>query len=253
MSRFKPESPGAPATDDDEEEDDIAVDDELALDDENENQDEGAEDDDDPGDLDPWHRPRPQPQAVIMPLGQSEEERNAFIADLDKQWGAFIRKQLASRQDVLAESTKDLKQRVLVVFVRRYDRGEALPVDMPAFLDDVINKTVANHGRKRKPDVDPGTDVDQVPGDVPDPEVAAEETELWRKFGQDLSALTEEEAEVIEARVTQGMTFQQMAKATGRPCTSVVRLWKRAVQKLQARAHAIEGAPKLAAPRPKGR
>jgi RNA polymerase sigma factor (sigma-70 family) len=83
--------------------------------------------------------------------------------------------------------------------------------------------------------------------------VAAEETELWRKFGQDLSALTEEEAEVIEARVTQGMTFQQMAAALHSSASTVADRYKRGLQKLQARARAAGHTVGPAAPRRQGR
>src|SRR4051812_27961301 len=85
----------------------------------------------------PWED---DPDAIIIPEDQPQADRDAFMRWAVKQWGGFIERTLALRGDVLAESAKDLRQRVLLVLWKFYKKEKKEPHNMLAYLDDVIPK-----------------------------------------------------------------------------------------------------------------
>jgi len=214
--------------------------------------------------------PQP-PDAVIIPEGQLadvlpdglvealEEEgpsvaldprwraaRDAFVASMSAEWGWLILeelgKEIARRKDGAKESAKDLRQNVLLVLSRRYDKhmeqtGEAWAPDEPGAYLRVVSWNVARahfRNKARQPAITRGVELDETAGAVPDPEEAACHVELLAIFERERGTLTAEEREVFEGRTSLGMTFEALAAVVGRSVSTVHREYGRAVKKLNA-------------------
>jgi RNA polymerase sigma factor (sigma-70 family) len=197
----------------------------------------------------PERRPR-MPRAIIVPANQPSEDRNAFIAWLEKQWGPFIQSQLLRAGGIPPESAKDLHQQVLLVlsdfYETNHDRG---PDDVPAYLERVVDNAVCNYRRLRRLAVQLGAELDEEIASTPDPERAAMLSELWKKLEGYVRKLTPEEAEVFEAREIHEQSFDAIAAALGRPRTTVINQHARAMEKLGELARASERATALGARR----
>jgi RNA polymerase sigma factor (sigma-70 family) len=180
---------------------------------------------------------------MVVPENQSKAERDAFVAAMDAKWGNLIRKELSRYDDILAESTKDLKQRVLLVLCRYRERDLLDPAKVPAFLCSVVEKTVQNHRRRGQLDIARGANAEAEPDDAPTPDEALERAELWRLLSENLKKLPSEEAEAFEAHVLHGMTFRAIGDMVHRSDSTIESRYKRALEKLQRLANAPEQAP----------
>jgi RNA polymerase sigma factor (sigma-70 family) len=196
--------------------------------------------------------PAPRPTTIIVPPGQHARDRAAFMTWLDANWGAFILKTVLAQGGVSEESTKDLRQEVLLILCEQYDKHVA-PTHVMRFLERVIENETANHLRRWKVPIDRGADLDAEVDPGHSPESAAALAEQWDSFQRFLDQLTPAEAEVVEARELHGLTFKQIAEVLGRPLPTVVHQHARGLEKLQELARASEQATALDARRPAGR
>jgi RNA polymerase sigma factor (sigma-70 family) len=184
------------------------------------------------------------PRAVIFPEGQSEEVIRAFLDGLCKAHVKDVEKLLEGRRDVLAESRKDLRQRVLLVLMRHVKKEHEVPEDMQAFLGDVVRKLVRNHKVRGRLPVEDGADAESVADsdeDEPEDEVwHAEQLVMLERYLGDLPGLV---AEVVRCVDQYGMTIEETAEVIGRAPSTVCRLLHRGRAKLRERARASERAP----------
>jgi RNA polymerase sigma factor (sigma-70 family) len=192
--------------------------------------------------------PDPFPTAIVFPPGQSLAERNAFMEGLDRQWGALIWSKLR-RSDILEESAKDLYQEARVILFNHADKLKGPDEVVTAFIGTVVTHLICNHGRRARPDVAQGADVDAQPTGAPDPERALANAELWRKLQGYLGRLSPEEREVFEAREV-GVTFEVIAVAVRRTVSTVTKQYHRAKQKLEDMARDSERSEALRARQP---
>ena len=192
------------------------------------------------------------PDAIVLPAGQSAQDRESFLRWLNHHWGGFIQQRLVGRGDVLEESAKDLRQRVLLVLCAQYEKQE-VPRNMRAFLDRVIEHEVCNHKRRWSAPIAHGADVDAEVASALGPESAALRAERWEKLRRYLTHLTKEEAEVLEAKELIGLTFEEIVAALGRPRSTVARQHESAVEKLKELARLSERKVALGARRGPGR
>ena len=183
--------------------------------------------------------PDPIPTAIVFPPGQSIADRNAFIEGLEEEWGPFITRRL-DRQDINAESAKELRQEALVILFLEYDKNKGPPENVVAFLDKVLVNLICNHGRLARVKARAGDDAEAVPTLAPDPEQAVGHAELWHKMKGYVGRLSKEEAEVFEARELHGIAFEAIARAVDRPLDTVAKQHVRALEKLRAMARASE-------------
>jgi RNA polymerase sigma factor (sigma-70 family) len=182
-----------------------------------------------------------QPEAPLDPRWIAA--RDAFVASMGTEWGEVIldslTREVLRRKDSAKESAKDLRQLVLIVLSRKYERhvletGEAWEPDHPeAFVRSVSRNVARNHFKmkERRPEIERGLEVDAAPGVVPDPEQAAL---LAETLEQCEGQLTQEEKEVFEARELLGLSFPVIASLVQRPLVTVHRQHARARAKLQA-------------------
>lgn len=192
------------------------------------------------------------PDAIVIPENQPSEEREAYIASLDQQWGGLITKELARRRDVSPASVEDLHQSVLISLDKYFEqqRSEGNPCDpkkvQPALIRTFVEHVAMNHDRmkKRRPKVDGDAEVDATPASGPDPEGAAIRAEQREKLARYRAELTPEEAEILEAREIDEMTFAVIAAALGRPLNKVYQIHRGAMEKLRELAQASERRPK---------
>ena len=170
----------------------------------------------------PVRAPEPQgPQAIIMPEGLSEEERAAFLDALCRQYGKVIDKILADRRDVLEESRKDLRQRVLLILCDKVVAAHKIE-KAEAYLRDVVQKVVANHKDLFRPPIDHGADATAVPAFTEEePEGTAELHELLDDMEHFLDGVPAEEAEVFRCVYAYGMTIEDTAAAVRRAPSTV--------------------------------
>ncbi len=192
------------------------------------------------------------PDAIVLPAGQSAQDRESFLRWLNHHWGGFIQQRLVGRGDVLEESAKDLRQRVLLVLCAQYEKQD-VPRNMRAFLDRVIEHEVCNHKRRWSAPIAHGADVDAEVASAPGPESAALRAERWEKLRRYLTHLTQEEAEVFEAKELRGLTFEEIVAALGRPRSTVARQHDSAMEKLKALARLSERKVALGARRGPGK
>lgn len=197
-----------------------------------------------------WKDPVPRrqrQQAIIVPTSQPPKDRDAFVAWVDRQWGGFIQKELSRRKGLSWESTRDLHQVVLLIVSDHFDKQVAegkpgSPENVPGFLASAIDYAAANHVRHegRRPRLEGGVEVEEEPDAAPDPEQAAMLAEMREELARYGAELTPEEAEVVEARELDGMSFEVIATAIG---ISKMKVWRRhhdAMTKLEKRAQESE-------------
>jgi DNA-directed RNA polymerase specialized sigma24 family protein len=166
--------------------------------------------------------PAPQgPQAIILPEGQSEEERRAWLDALCRQYGPVIDKILADRNDTLEESRKDLRQRVLLIFCekvvakRKIEKAEA-------YLHGIVRREVSNHKAVVRPPVAHGVDPTEVVAFAEEePHEEAELNDLLDNAERFLDRVPPEEAEVFRCVVSYGLTLEQTAGVVGRAVSTV--------------------------------
>jgi RNA polymerase sigma factor (sigma-70 family) len=164
--------------------------------------------------------PERSPRAIILPLDQPDEDREAFIRGLGKEHVAFIREILRHRADVLPESKKDLEQRVVTILWRCIEE-KRVPRDVEGFIVEIVRREVANHKRRKKPEIDEGADASAVASDAPTPESALELAERGRELEGYLAHLSKEQAEVVRCVELYELTLEQTAQAVGRPLGTV--------------------------------
>jgi RNA polymerase sigma-70 factor (ECF subfamily) len=175
----------------------------------------------------------PAQRAIVFPAGQSKEDRDAFVKSLADQWGRFIEGEIARRTDIRERSRKDVRQVVLMVLTREYEKQQGPPEHVPAFLHRVIENAAMTHAQLKKLDVDDGADVDAQPVAGLSPESAAHRAEQWARLVRYLGMLTEVEREAFVARQLQGLTLDAAAAALDRSPTAVREADARAMRKLQ--------------------
>src|SRR5690349_10739535 len=101
--------------------------------------------------FDPKQPPRLRPDVIIVPEGQLIEDRDAFMASLDAEWGGLIEKELSRRNDVAVASRPDVHQAVLIILTRHYEKERKAgrpgpPENVPAFLRTVTGHAAMTHG-----------------------------------------------------------------------------------------------------------
>ncbi len=189
--------------------------------------------------------PEPSPRVVVRPPEGPAREQQERFRKLCDEYGAFIERELLRRGDVLAESAKDLRQRVLEILWEQIE--EEPPENLKAYLRVVIRNVAANHKRVLRPEPLPGDDEDTEMADSRDPERAATQAELQAKIERYLGELPEEEAQVVRCVHFWKMTLDQTAEAVGRPRGTVSTQLTRGKKMLRDIARASERATKLGA------
>lgn len=191
-----------------------------------------------------WKNPTPvrrRARGDITPADQEAEERETYVAWLNKEYGGFIRKELARRRDIVLESTKDLGQIVLLYAWEHHKEDvkagkSGTPEKMEAFLRCVIENRTRNHIRKkaRRPQIEDGTEVDERPGAAPDPEERAMYGEMREAAARCHAELTPREAEVVEAREVDGISFEVIGLGLGLSKTRAFEIHAEAMKKLRS-------------------
>ena len=121
--------------------------------------------------------------------------------------------------------TQDLVQETVLQVFRRVEafepRGEGA---LQAYLRQAVMNRIRNEFRKkgRRPSFD-GLD-EQVPGDRTSPLDAAIRQEQLDRYESALSRLSEQERDLIIARVEVGLTYEEMAEALGKPSWNAARM-----------------------------
>ncbi len=156
------------------------------------------------------------PQAIILPEGQTDEERRAFLNSLCKHHEAFVEMLLERRKDVLEESRKDLRQRVLVILCNHVAKTRTVPENVEAWLGAVVQKEVKNHKDLWRPPVEEGADAEAVPqSSGPAAEGAADIAARRAKLERCLAHLPEDQAAVIRCLELFEMSLEEAATGDG--------------------------------------
>ena len=198
----------------------------------------------------PRREPEPgarHPDAIIMPEGLTEAEKQAWLNALCKKHATMIDEILARRQDLGEQSKKSMRQRVLVILFRRVEAGEV--IEHPrAWLMEVIRKDTANYLDLWKPPIDDGADATRVAApSQEEPEETAQFDEQWAALERYLVDIPEEQAEVIRCVHMYAMTLEETAISVGRPVTTVFYELNSGRAKLRERAQASARATALEA------
>jgi RNA polymerase sigma-70 factor (ECF subfamily) len=181
-------------------------------------------------DSEPWYRDE-EPSTFVIPLGQSPEDRDAFMKSLSEAYGPVIDELLRERKDVLPESAKDLAQNVILVLAKRMHEDEPLR-NVRAFLRRTIRYVANDHKKEWRPDVDRGADMcAEISPDL-DPEQAAAQNEEWKRLAVYVDRLSPEERNAFNAIEGEGLSFKEAAEALGVPVGTVVTRHARAERKL---------------------
>jgi RNA polymerase sigma factor (sigma-70 family) len=121
--------------------------------------------------------------------------------------------------------TQDLVQETVLQVFKRVEafepRGEGA---LQAYLRQAVMNRIRNEFRNkcRRPSFD---DLDeQVPGDRTSPLEAAIRQEQLDRYETALSRLSEQERDLIIARVEVGLTYEEMAEALGKPSWNAARM-----------------------------
>lgn len=181
--------------------------------------------------------PHAGPKVVVLPPGQPRAERDAFMRELIQRHGAFLRRLLRARRDVLEESAKDLEQRILLIVCRHFE-AKGPPPNERGYLVSVMRRVIANHKRAFRPDVDPGAEVEAELSPATDPEGRAAAAEEWAHLERYLAALPEEEAEAVRAVDLHHLTLDEAAAVLGRPRSTLAAQRERGWDKLHELAQA---------------
>jgi RNA polymerase sigma factor (sigma-70 family) len=189
----------------------------------------------------PERKPEPPeqlPRVTVAPVDQAAQDREKFMKGL-REHGKLLDEILRDREDVLKESRKDLRQRVLMILTRHV-AAKGPPRKLRAFLVEVVNKEVANHKNKWRAPVQQGADGAAKRSDAMGPESAAELAERREKLERYLTFLPEEQAEVIRCVYLWAMTIDETAEAVGRPRGTVSTQLASGLAKLKELANASE-------------
>ena len=121
--------------------------------------------------------------------------------------------------------TQDLVQETVLQVFRRVEvfepRGEGA---LQAYLRQAVMNRIRNEFRSkgRRPSFQ---DLDeQVPGDHPSPLESAIRQEQLDRYDTALSRLSEQDRDLIVARVEVGLTYEEMAEALGKPSWNAARM-----------------------------
>jgi RNA polymerase sigma-70 factor (ECF subfamily) len=121
--------------------------------------------------------------------------------------------------------TQDLVQETVLQVFKRVEafepRGEGA---LQAYLRQAVMNRIRNEFRNtgRRPSFDALDD--QVPGDHTSPLEAAIRQEQLDRYETALSRLSEQERDLIIARVEVGLTYEEMAEALGKPSWNAARM-----------------------------
>jgi DNA-directed RNA polymerase specialized sigma24 family protein len=185
------------------------------------------------------------PQVAIFPPGQSAGERAAFLDALCRRHGPFVDRMLLARGDVLEESTKDLRQEVLVIYCAHVEKTRQLPDNQEGFLCEVIKRVVSNHKQKPRPIAVGVPDSGAAVYDALDAGEAIMIAEERAKLERYVGMLPAEEAEAVRRVDIEGMTLEAAAAALGRPRTKLFRQLERARETLRELAQASARAAEI--------
>jgi RNA polymerase sigma factor (sigma-70 family) len=181
-------------------------------------------------------------RTIIVPEGQTDEERRAFLNDLCREHVQLVEELLERRKDVLAESRKDLRQRVLLVLCHHVEDTRRVPENMRAWLDSVVRREVKNHKDLWKPPVLEGADAETVPACLEEqPEGAADLAERRAKLERCLDLMPGDQAAVIRCTQLFDMTLEETATAMGKPASTVFDLSQKAGEKVARLMRALTG------------
>ena len=121
--------------------------------------------------------------------------------------------------------TQDLVQETVLQVFKRVEafepRGEGA---LQAYLRQAVMNRIRNEFRNkgRRPSFQ---DLDeQVPGDHPSPLESAIRQEQLDRYDTALSRLSEQDRDLIVARVEVGLTYEEMAEALGKPSWNAARM-----------------------------
>jgi RNA polymerase sigma factor (sigma-70 family) len=194
----------------------------------------------------PSEPPKPPekfPRVVIRPPEPSAEEQialkrehNALMRRLFKEHGQWIQERLLQLigKKIAKESTKDLRQRVLLVLSNRVARREE-PLEHPrGFLIRVIRNVLNNHKRRGKLSIDSEADAEEELWSAPDPEEALALLERWRRASRYMTRLSESEGDVIRCVDLDELTIAETAEVLELPPGTVSTTLTRARKKLEA-------------------
>jgi RNA polymerase sigma factor (sigma-70 family) len=188
----------------------------------------------------PEREPEPEPistgrRAIILPEGMSDEELRGCLSSLCEEGTKIVEALLARRKDVLEESRKDLRQRVLVILCNHVAKTRTVPENVEAWLGAVVQKEVRNHKDLWRPPVQDGADAEAVPADSGrEPEGTADLAERRAKLERYLAKLPAAEAAVFRCVEIFDMTLAETATATGKPPSSVYDIHRRATKMLES-------------------
>ncbi|MGB2714826.1 MAG: sigma-70 family RNA polymerase sigma factor [Vicinamibacterales bacterium] len=121
--------------------------------------------------------------------------------------------------------TQDLVQETVLQVFKRVEafepRGEGA---LQAYLRHAVMNRIRNEFRKksRRPSFDDLDD--QVPGDRTSPLESAIRQEQLDRYDSALSRLSEQERDLIVARVEVGLTYEEIAEALGKPSWNAARM-----------------------------
>jgi RNA polymerase sigma factor (sigma-70 family) len=196
----------------------------------------------------PWERADPEPEVeeqrprvVVFPSGQSKAERDRYVAWLFKEWLWLIDGEIARRRSIAPKSRQDVRQIVLMVATREYEK-EGPPDDVPAFLATVIRNATGTYMQRKKLDIEQEADVDDQIGSAPTPERLAYLAELRERLARYVHVLTPAEREAIELIELEGMIIDDAALKLGRPRGTVANQYARGMRKLRDEALASDRA-----------
>ena len=202
----------------------------------------------------------PTTQAVIVPPGLSQQEREAVMKSIDARYRPWI--QAAARREggISEDSTQDLAQRVLLIVCAQIEaRREGVPRllwerardgrplaggdgrdDVKAYLQGIARNEARNYKRGWKPPIAPGADGDDKAVSTPGPagrlSLAEERARLARYVGE----LPAELADVVRCLDFEAMSGPETAAHLGIPLGTVKTRHARAVEALEERARASD-------------
>jgi RNA polymerase sigma factor (sigma-70 family) len=180
------------------------------------------------------------PRAIILPEGQTDEERREFLDCLCRQYEGLVDELLAHRRDVLDESRKDLRQMVLLILCNHVVKTRRVPELPRRWLGDVIRKQVRNHKDRWRPPIQEGADAEAVAASSGQgPERAADLAGRRATLEECLAELTEDEAAVVRCVDLYDMSLEETAKALRKPLSTVFDLARKMEKKLARRVRGL--------------
>lgn len=175
--------------------------------------------------------PREELPRVVVAPPQAALDLNEIMRQLWLEHGAFMRRTLLRRGDVVAESAQDIMQEALLTAADRIAK-HGVPEKVRVFLVVILRNKAMSWGQRWKPDVDREAETDVQPCAGRDPEAQAALAELWVKLERYIGRLPPDQAEVFQARAFDGLTFAEIAALVGRSDATVEYQYASAVEKL---------------------